>query len=327
MIKIGVIGYGYWGPNLVRNFSDLSESEVVAVSDVRPERLTLAKNRYPNLNVYADYHALINDTNVDAVAIATPVSSHFELVMKSLLAGKHVLVEKPLASSTTEALQLVEQSEKSKKVLMVDHTFVYTGAVRKIKEIIDQNIIGRLYYFDSQRINLGLFQHDVNVLWDLAVHDLSIMDFLIQKRPYAVAATGMAHITGQPENVAYLTCFFDDNLIAHFHVNWLAPVKLRRILIGGSQKMIVYDDLEPAEKIKVYDKGITINSNPEKMYQLMLGYRTGDIWSPQVDGTEALRVLAKHFLQCIMTRQQPLTDGEVGLRVVSILEAATRSMN
>jgi predicted dehydrogenase len=268
----------------------------------------------------------MNDPSLDAILIATPVSTHFELARKALQAGKHVWVEKPLTTSVEQGVRLVEQAEKSGKILMVDHTFVYTGAVRKIKELIDAQILGELFYFDSVRVNLGLFQHDINVLWDLAVHDLSIMDFLLGAKPCAVAATGIAHIAGQTENVAYLTCFFENRIIAHIHVNWLAPVKIRRTLIGGSQKMIVYDDLESSEKVKVYDKGITIQNDPEKIYHILVGYRTGDMWSPQVESAEALRVEAKHFIECIRSGCTPITDGKVGLRVVEILEAATESM-
>lgn len=326
MIGIGVIGYGYWGPNLVRNFMEVADSQVVAVSDLRPDRLALARSRYPVIRTTSDHMSLIEDPAVDAVVIATPVATHFGLALQALRAGKHVLVEKPLTETSEEALRLIEEAERRNLVLMVDHTFVYTGAVRKIAELVKSGNLGRLYYYDSVRVNLGLFQHDVNVLWDLAVHDLSIMDYVLGRLPSAVAATGMAHVPGQPVDVAYLTCFFDDNLIAHFHVNWLAPVKIRRTLIGGDQRMIVYDDLEPSEKVKVYDKGITLNSGPEGRYQMLVGYRTGDMWAPQLNTTEALRVLALHFLECICQGKRPLTDGQVGLNVVRVLEAANQSL-
>jgi predicted dehydrogenase len=268
----------------------------------------------------------LNDPRVDAVVIATPVSTHFELAMQALRAGKHVLVEKPLTVTSHQSIALVEEAERLNRVLMVDHTFVYTGAVRKIRELVSQERLGRLLYYDSVRVNLGLFQHDVNVLWDLAVHDLAIMDYVLDMQPCAIAATGMAHVSGQPEDVAYLTCFFADNLIAHFHVNWLAPVKVRRTLIGGDRQMIVYDDLEPSEKVKVYDKGITLNGQSEGMYQMMIGYRTGDMWAPQVSMVEALRTEAMHFLECIHCGRRPTTDGHVGHRVVRILEAANQSL-
>ena len=326
MIGVGVIGYGYWGPNLVRNFAEAPGSQVVAVSDLRPERLDLARRRYPVIETTTDYHDLLADARIDAIAIATPVSTHFELAMQVLQAGKHVWVEKPLAATSEQAIRLIGEADRRNRMLMVDHTFVYTGAVRKIRELVATNGLGDIYYYDSVRVNLGLFQHDVNVIWDLAVHDLSIMDYVLPSQPCAVSATGMSHVLGEPENIAYLTLFFDNCLIAHIHVNWLAPVKVRRTLIGGSRKMIVYDDLEPSEKVKVYDKGITINESPESIYQMLIGYRTGDMWAPQLDMTEALRTEALHFIRCIEEGERPITDGEAGLRVVRILEAATQSM-
>jgi len=326
MIGIGIVGYGYWGPNLVRNFAEAAGSRVAVVSDLRPDRLALAQSRYPAIRTTNAHRSLVDDPAVDAVVIATPVSTHFDLALQALRAGKHVLVEKPLTETSDQALRLIEEAQRRNLVLMVDHTFVYTGAVRKIKELVDDERLGRLYYYDSVRVNLGLFQHDVNVLWDLAVHDLSIMDYVLGRQPSAVAATGMAHVPGRPEDVAYLTCFFDDSMIAHFHVNWLAPVKIRRTLIGGDQRMIVYDDLEPSEKIKVYDKGITLNNGPEGVYQMLVGYRTGDMWAPQLNTTEALRVEALHFLECIAQGKQPVTNGQVGLNVVRVLEAANQSL-
>jgi predicted dehydrogenase len=326
MINIGVIGYGYWGPNLVRNFSEVPGSRVVAVSDLRPERLAVVQSRYPQVKTVTDHRELFKDPCIDAVAIATPVSTHFDLAMQALHGGKHVLVEKPLTATVEQGERLIEEAERCNKILMVDHTFVYTGAVRKIKELMGRSQLGELYYYDSVRVNLGLFQHDVNVLWDLAVHDLSIMDYLLDARPSAVAATGIAHVPGQPKDVAYLNCFFDSNLIAHFHVNWLAPVKIRRTLIGGSKQMIVYDDLEPSEKVKIYNKGITLSNGPEGVYQLLVDYRTGDMWAPQLDMAEALRIEALHFLESINQGRKPLTDGHAGLRVVRTLEAASHSM-
>ena len=326
MIRIGIIGYGYWGPNLVRNFADVPDAQVVAVSDLRSERLAQVRKRYPTIETMTDCAALLANPQVDAVAVATPVSTHFDLGMQALRAGKHVLIEKPLAATSDQVLQLIEESTRRKLVLMVDHTFVYTSAVRKIQEMVASNALGQIYYYDSVRVNLGLFQHDVNVIWDLAVHDLSIMNYVLPSRPVAVSATGMSHVRGKPENVAYLTLFFDGDLIAHIHVNWLAPVKVRQTLIGGARRMIVYDDLEPSEKIKVYDKGITVNNGGENAYQMLIGYRTGDMWSPHLDVTEALRVEAAHFVRSIEDREPVLTDGEAGLRVVEILEAATASI-
>ena len=326
MVGIGVIGYGYWGPNLVRNFTEAHSSQVVAVSDLRPDRLALALARYPAIRTTTDHVSLIEDPAVDAVAIATPISTHFDLAMQAVQAGKHVLVEKPLTATSEQAERLIAEAARHNRVLMVDHTFVYTGAVRRIEELVTSNGLGDIYYYDSVRVNLGLFQHDANVIWDLAVHDLSIMDYVLPSQPSAVSATGMSHVFGEPENIAYLTLFFDGSLIAHIHVNWLAPVKLRRTLIGGSHKMIVYDDLEPSEKVKVYDKGITVNNSDESVYNMLIGYRTGDMWAPQIDLTEALRTEALHFIRCIEKGEHPITDGEAGLQVVRILEAATRSM-
>ncbi|AFY86350.1 Gfo/Idh/MocA family protein [Chroococcidiopsis thermalis] len=325
-INIGVIGYGYWGPNLVRTFADLPGAKVVAVSDFKIERLAKVQSRYPAVKVTTDSQDLFADSNIDAIAIATPVSTHYDLALAALQAGKHVLVEKPMTVSSEQAIRLIEEAQRRNLVLMVDHTFVYTGAVRKMQELVASKAIGDVYYYDSVRVNLGLFQHDVNVIWDLAVHDLSIMDYVLQAKPTAVSATGMSHIPGEPENIAYLTLFFDNSAIAHIHVNWLAPVKVRRTLLGGSQKMICYDDLEPSEKIKVYDKGITVNGSPENVYQMLVGYRTGDMWSPKLDMTEALQTEALHFVDCIQQGKRPITDGEAGLRVVRILEAATQSI-
>jgi predicted dehydrogenase len=324
-VQVGVIGYGYWGPNLVRNFAEVPGAQVCAVSDMREERLAQASARYPSIRTTTDCHTLIADPAIDAVVIMTPVSTHYELALEALQAGKHVLVAKPIATSTEEAARLVDEAAKRKRVLMVDHTFIYTGAIRCIKSLVDRGDLGRLYYYDSVRVNLGLVQHDVNVLWDLAVHDLSIMDYVLGEQPRAVAATGASHIPGHPVNMAYLTCLFDYDLLAHHHVNWLAPVKVRRTLIGGDLQMIVYDDLEPSEKVKVYDKGITLN-RPERVYESLVGYRTGDMWAPRISLTEGLRVEAQHFLDCIRTGRRPLSDGESGLRVVNILEAATRSL-
>ncbi len=328
MIRIGVIGYGYWGPNLVRNCFEAQGIEVACVSDLRDDRLALVSSRYPTVQTQRDAHALIEDPSIDAVAIATPVSTHYELALRALQQGKHVLVEKPLAADTDQVQRLIDLAHKKNLVLMVDHTFVYTGAVRKIRELVDGGTLGEIYYYDSVRVNLGLFQHDVNVLWDLAVHDLSIMDYVLPFRPCAVSATGLNHFPGGTENIAYLTLFFEGSQIAHIHANWLAPVKLRRTLIGASRKMIVYDDLEQGEKIKVYDKGVTLNNrqNPEKLYQMLVGYRMGDMVAPQIDETEALRREIDHFVRCIEHHEEPVTGGAAGLRVVEILQAASQSM-
>lgn len=326
MINVGIIGYGYWGPNLVRNFADSDSARVVAVSDLQPGRLAVAAKRYPGTEVTLDHRQLLDNPNIDAVVIATPVSSHFELARQALMAGKHVLVEKPITSTSDQAARLVDLAAAKRRVLMVDHTFVYTSAVRKIKELIDTGKIGQVYYYDSVRINLGLFQHDVNVVWDLAVHDLSILDYVLPDRPVAVSATGMSHVPGKAENIAYLTLFFASSLLAHIHVNWLAPVKIRRTIIGGSSKMVVYDDLEGSEKLKLYDKGIQVSEDSEKQYQMRINYRAGDMWAPQLDNAEALKLEVSEFLDSIASNRQPQTDGETGMRVVEILEAATASL-
>ena len=326
MIGIGVIGYGYWGPNLVRNFADQRDAEVRMVCDLRPERLAAVRRRYPAARVTTVPADVWNDPAVDAVAIATPVRHHFELAMSALGAGKHVLVEKPIASTSSQASLLIDEAARRRLTLMVDHTFVYTGAVRKMRDLTERGELGDIYYYDSVRINLGLFQPDVNVLWDLAVHDLSIMDYVLRAQPVGVSATGLSHVAGTPENIAYMTMFFDSKLIAHVHANWLAPVKVRRTLLGGSLRMVVFDDLEASEKIKVYDRGISLNASPENIYQMLVGYRAGDMWAPQLAVAEALSVEAAHFLECVDTGRRPMTDGEAGLRVVRLLEAATESM-
>jgi predicted dehydrogenase len=326
MIRIGVIGYGYWGPNLVRNFMAAPGSAVMRVCDLRKERLSSLGKLYPGLKTCTDSSELINDPEIDAVVIATPVSSHFDLAMSALKAGKHVLVEKPLAAKSDQARKMVDEATVRNLVLLVDHTFVYTDAVRKIRELISSGQLGEIYYYDAVRVNLGLFQHDVNVIWDLAIHDLSIIDHVLPSKPVAVAATGISHVPGQPENVAYITLFFSSAQIAHVHVNWLTPVKVRHTLIGGSEKMILYDDLEPSEKLKVYDKGIDVTPEPEDVYKMLVSYRLGDMWAPQLSNTEALQTEAQHFIDCIEHNKQPETDGSAGLRMVNLIEAAETSL-
>lgn len=295
------------------------------VADMSDKQLARAKSRYPSIETTTDVNMLIASPNVDAIAIATPVDTHFSLALAALQADKHVLVEKPIASSTAEATQLINEANERNLVLMVDHTFVYTGAVRKMADLVQSGELGDIYYYDSTRVNLGLFQHDVDVIWDLAVHDLSIIEYVLNKEPRAVSATGMSHVEGEPENIAFLTVYYDDNLIAHVNVNWLAPVKIRRTLLGGSKKMVVYDALEPIETIKVYDKGIDVESQ-EDIYQALISYRAGDMYSPKIEGMEALQLEARHFIDCINNGTSPETDGAAGLRVVKILEAASQSM-
>jgi predicted dehydrogenase len=326
MINVGVIGYGYWGPNLVRNFMAAPGSAVTRVCDLREERLAPLNKLYPGIKTCNNSTDLINDPLIDAVVIATPVSSHFDLALAALQAGKHILVEKPLAARSAQARRLIEEASARNLVLLVDHTFVYTDAVRKIRELIASGQLGEIYYYDAVRVNLGLFQHDVNVVWDLAIHDLSIMDYVLPAKPVAISATGISHIPGQPENVAYITLFFAGAQIAHVHVNWLTPVKVRHTLIGGSEKMILYDDLEPSEKLKVYDKGISVTPRPEDVYKMLVSYRSGDMWAPRLDNTEALQTEAQHFIECIENGSQPDTDGLAGLRMVTMIEAAETSL-
>jgi predicted dehydrogenase len=325
-LRIAVVGCGYWGQNLLRNFCELEEAEVVIACDYDSRALARATRRYPTVKTRQDYKDVLSDPNVDAVVFATPVSTHYPFAYQALRAGKHVLVEKPLAQSSRQVEDLIQMAERMGKTLMVDHTFLYTSAVRRMKALVDSGEIGDLLYFDSVRISLGLVQSDTNVLWDLAPHDFSIMDYLCNREPVSVSATGVKHLETPYQNIAYVTVRFEGNLIAHFHVNWLAPVKVRRTLVGGSKKMIVYDDMESSEKVRVYDKGITQNHDPEGRERMLTGYRNGDMLAPNLDNTEALRLMAREFVASIAEKRAPLSDGQAGLRVVRLLEAAQESM-
>ena len=324
MFRFGVIGYGYWGPNIVRNLRSLSSAEIVAVCDKSDASLRRVKQAYPDLHVTSDPSEILCSPDIDAVAVITPVWTHFELAERALRNGKHVFVEKPFTSTSRQAEQLIELADRNGLTIMVDHTFLFTGAVRKIRELIDNGTLGKLYYYDSMRVNLGLFQHDVNVVWDLAPHDLSILDHLIQKNPEAIIATGERHLNGH-EDVAFITIYFPGNVIAHVNVNWLSPVKVRTTLIGGEKRMLVWNDLEADEKIKVYDKGVEM-SNQEGVYNLLVSYRSGDMWAPKVEQCEALRTELSYFVNCIESGETPHNDGEAGLRVVRMLEAAEQSL-
>jgi len=326
MINIGVIGYGYWGPNLVRNFAEVEGVTMAAVADLDQKKLDVVKRRFPAARVTTRFQDLLEDPSIDAIAIATPVSTHFEFGMAALKAGKHLWVEKPMTETSLQARKLVEEAANRKRVLFVDHTFIYTGAVRKMGEVIGSGELGRIYYYDSTRVNLGLFQRDVNVIADLAVHDFSILDYLLKEHPVAVSASGTNHFPGTPENLAYITLFYESGTIAHTNVSWLAPVKVRNILLGGSKKMIIYDDLEPSEKVKVYDKGVNFTDDPKQIHEMRVTHRTGDMWAPKLASTEALRVGADHFVDCIVNSKTPQTDGLLGERVVELIEAATSSM-
>ena len=323
-LRIAVIGFGYWGPNVVRNLHGLENCQVAAVCDKSQAALKRAGRLYPGLPLTTDFPDVLTSPHIDAVAIVSPVWTHFALAKAALENGKHVFLEKPLTSTTEQAEALIELADRKHLKLMVDHTFLFSGPVTKIRELVDSGSLGRLYYFDSTRVNLGLFQHDVNVIWDLAPHDLSIMDHIIVERPEAVVATGGRHLNGLAD-VAFITVYFPQNVIAHVNVNWLSPVKVRMTLIGGEQKMLVWNDLEADEKIKVYDKGVKI-TNREDLHELLVSYRSGDVWAPKVEQTEALQVELQYFIDCILNDQRPFNDGVAGLRVVKLLEAADQSL-
>jgi predicted dehydrogenase len=325
VVRFGVIGYGYWGPNIVRNVSGLEHGQLVAICDQSAAALKRASRLYPGVQLTSDSREILTSPDIDTVAVVTPVWTHFELAKAALENGKHVFVEKPFTSTTQQAEELIELAAKKNLQIMVDHTFLFSGAVKKIRDIVDKGTLGSLYYFDSTRVNLGLFQHDVSVVWDLAPHDLSIMDHILRVKPEAVVTTGAKHVNDLAD-MAFITVYFPGNLIAHINVNWLSPVKVRMTLIGGKDKMLVWNDLEPDEKIKVYDKGVDI-TNGQGVYDLLVSYRSGDIHSPKVEQTEALKVELNYFVDCIQKNQAPMNDGCAGLRVVRLLEAAERSLN
>ncbi|MHC1696753.1 MAG: Gfo/Idh/MocA family protein [Geobacteraceae bacterium] len=325
MIRIGIIGYGYWGPNLVRNFLDANGATVTLLSDKDQAAIERAQASYPMIKTTPNDCDVILSSTIDAVAIATPVSTHYELARRALENGKHVFVEKPFTASSQHAEELIELAEKKNLKIMVDHTFLFTGAVKKIKQLIDEGVLGRLFYFDSIRINLGLLQKDSNVIWDLAPHDLSIMDYLIGSNPVAIAATGTAHINGF-EDVAYVTIFYPDNLIAHLSINWLSPVKIRMTMIGGQKKMLVWNDLVSDEKLKVYDRGVEVETK-EESYHARINYRSGDVWIPRLEQSEALKTEAQYFVDCIENNVTAINDGVAGLRVVRMIEAIIESLN
>lgn len=325
MINIGVVGYGYWGPNIVRNFNRCNDAQVISVCDKNPKVLGSVQRDYPAIQTDTDFNKLITSPDIDAVAIVTPVFTHYELAKLALENGKHVFVEKPFTSTVAQAEELIELADKNNLKIMVDHTFIFTGAVNKIKELVDNDTLGDLYYFDSTRVNLGLFQHDINVVWDLAPHDLSIMDYIINEKPDSITASGKPHFNNGLEDIAYITVNFSNNMIAHFNVNWLSPVKVRSTLIGGEKKMLVWNDLEVDEKIKVYDKGVDVYTK-KGIYDLLVSYRSGDMFAPKVEQTEALKLETEHFIDCILNDKTPVNDGLSGLRVVKILEASDESL-
>ena len=327
-LRVGVLGYGYWGPNLVRNLHKIEASEMVAVADRDPHRLSAAKSSYPSIEVMNDADTLLAREDIDAVVVATPPSTHYALAKKALENGKHVLVEKPLTRTTSEAEELVQLARSSRRTLMVDHTFVYCGAVRKIREIIESGELGDIWYVDARRVNLGIFQRDANVIEDLAPHDFSILDYVLNSEPKAVSATFIAPVANAdkvPASLAYVTVRLDDDVLAHFHLSWLSPLKIRQTLIGGSKKMLVYDHLEPDHQVKVYDKGLEVVTEGDRR-RLLGERRSGDLYAPKVDQTEPLELVCRHFVECALTGQPPLTDGISGLKVVRLLEATSESM-
>ena len=327
MINVGLIGYGYWGPNLARNFAETEGVHLAAIADTSADRRDAAARRHRGVPVCGDAASVIARDDLDAIVIATPLETHFPLAKAAVERGKHVLVEKPLAGSRTEAEALGALADKRDVRLMVDHTFVYNGAVRRIRALIDSGDLGELLYLDSVRVNLGLFQQDSNVIWDLAAHDFSIMDYLIDARPVAVSADGTAAAGFNQESVAYVTVHFDNGFLAHFHVSWLAPVKMRQMLLGGQQRMLVYDDTNPSEKVRVYDNGVDFDvKDDETRRQILISYRTGDMHAPKLDRREALSLVAREFADSIEQRRAPLTDAAAGARVVALLEAAEVSL-
>ncbi len=324
MIKVGVVGYGYWGPNIVRNFNSLDDVQVTAVCDQNDKVHKAISKLYPNIKTTADSKDITDSSDIDIVAVVTPVSTHFEIAKRALENGKHVFVEKPFTATVAQGQELVELGAQKNLKIMVDHTFLFTGAVNKLKEIIDDKQLGDIYYYDSTRVNLGLFQHDVNVIWDLAPHDFSIMRYLLGEDPVSISACGKSHVY-EYANIAYISVNFNSNLIAHFNVNWLSPVKIRNTLIGGEKKMVVWDDISPDEKVKIYDKGIDVNS-PSDRYKLLVSYRSGDVWVPKVNQTEALKLESQYFVDCISNNITPINDGLAGLEVVKMLEACNESL-
>ena len=326
MINIGLIGYGYWGPNLARNFSQTPDTKLGAICDFSESRLQLAERIFPNTETGKDTQSILKNTAIDAVAIATPVSTHFDLAKQALLAGKHVWLEKPMTETVQQAEELIEIAARNNKILFVDHTFVYTGAIRKIKQLIEKDELGDIIYFDSARVNLGLFQQDIDVIWDLAPHDISIMDYLIPLKKLSVSATGLNYNGNGLNPKSMLTINMENNVVAHISVSWLSPVKIRQTLIGGSRKMILYDDTHPDEKVKVYDKGVHIFETKEELYRLNVQYRVGDMYVPRLENHEALAMEAQHFADCVIKGDKPLTGGEAGLEVIKILTASNESL-
>jgi predicted dehydrogenase len=324
LVRFGIVGYGYWGPKVIRNLDLLEEAQVVAICDKSAVSRRKAEKMYSGVTVTEDINELMKSPDIDAIAVVTPVWTHYELAKAALENGKHIFVEKPFTSNSAQAEELIALAEQKNLKIMVDHTFLFTPAVQKIKQLLQEGELGKLYYYDSTRVNLGLFQHDVNVIWDLAPHDLSIMDYLIQESPEAIVATGQTHLNGH-EDIAFLTLYFPDKVVAHLNVNWLSPVKIRTTMIGGEKKMLVWNDIEADEKVKVYDRGVNVSSR-EGVYNLLINYRSGDMWAPRIEQAEALTRELAYFVDCIVNDKTPMNDGKAGLRVVKMLEAASESL-
>lgn len=326
MLNVGVVGVGYWGPNIIRNFHAHQETNVKICADLNQKRLDFIKSNFPIIKTTLKYEEILKDNEIDLVVVCTPVFSHFEIAKSALEAGKHVLIEKPMTSTSMQAKELLDIAEKKGLRVFVDHTFLFTGAVMKMKEIIEGGELGDLYYFDSVRVNLGLFQHDVNVIWDLAPHDISIMQYLLNQKPECVMATGSDHLDNGLEDVAYLTVYYPNKLIGHIHANWLSPVKVRHTLLAGTKKMVVWDDTEPSEKVRIYDKGVEVIKTADQVYNMLIQYRTGDMYCPKLESVEALKAEVGHIVDCIENNKSSFISGEAGLQVVKILEASNDSI-
>ncbi len=324
-IKVGIIGCGYWGPNLIRNFVEIPTSDVLAVADLREERLSHIKTCYPQVMVTEDYRDLFT-LGLDAAVVATPPATHFSLARDCLRRGLHVLVEKPLTLNSRRAEELIELAEAQGLILMAGHTFEYNSAVRALKRIIDSGELGQIYYVDAVRVNLGLFQPDLNVLWDLAPHDISILLYILGHAPIAASAQGLACVFDGIHDIVYLNLVFPGDVLAHLHVSWLDPCKVRRITVVGSKKMVVYDDVEPLEKIKIYDKGVEAPPYTNTFGEFQCSYRYGDVVIPNIRFVEPLRLECQHFLECVANYTKPQSCGRVGLKVVKVLEMAERSL-
>lgn len=324
--KIGIIGCGYWGTNLIRNFMESPRADLTSIADLDQKRLDKFSSLYGTLKTTQDWRTIVEDPEIDVVSVTTPVSGHFEPALAALNAGKHVMIAKPMAASSEQCKRLIDAAKKNNRKVILDHTFVYTDSVRMIKDLMQDGTLGNVLYYDSTRINLGLFQTDASVVWDLAVHDLAIIDYLFEERPSAVSCIATGHVQGSPENIAFLTLFFPSGMIAHINVNWMSPVKVRQILVGGDKKMVVFDDTEATEKIRIYDRGVSVTQDKDQLYKQMMTYRLGGVEIPALRGNEALKTEIHHFFDCIEQDQTPITDAEHGLRTVQLLEAINLSM-